>query len=114
MVGAHRDPLCGLPLMLRRLSENNVLEKLKVIVLVETDEPCRTDSDDWPDFDAVLTAQGAFPMLRKVSVDLIWTSFDRSEQEVEELLGNLTQDHFPRLLESPTIWFQFNEEHFDS
>ena len=100
--------------MLRRLSENNVLEKLKVIVLVETDEPCRTDSDDWPDFDAVLTAQGAFPMLRKVSVDLIWTSFDRSEQEVEELLGNLTQDHFPRLLESPTIWFQFNEEHFDS
>ena len=97
--------------MLRQFSGNNVLEKLKVTVTVEADEPCRTDSDDWPSLDAVLTDQGAFPMLRKVAVSLSWTSFDRNRGEIIELLGNLTQDDFPCLLESPTIRFQFNEDH---
>ena len=112
MLEEHLNPLCGLPLELLQLSGNNVLERLKVIVTVGADEPCRTDSDDWSNLDAVLTDQGAFPKLREVAVDLVWTSCDRNEEEVNELLDNLTRDHFPRLLESSAIRFQFDEEHY--
>lgn len=110
MFKEHLNPLCGLPLELRQLSGNNVLEKLKITVTVGADEPCRTDSDDWSDLDAVLTDQGAFPKLREVAVVLAWNSWDRDEEEVEELFDRLNKTHFPRL-ESSAIRFQFDEEH---
>ncbi|KJA14244.1 hypothetical protein HYPSUDRAFT_72683 [Hypholoma sublateritium FD-334 SS-4] len=107
----HFDPLCGLTLALRQLSGHNVLEELDVSVLVETDEPCRTDSDDWSDLDTVLTDQSAFRMLRRVTVKLLWYSYQRDEVQVADLLHKLTADRFPRLLESSAVQFVFNEEH---
>ncbi|KJA14245.1 hypothetical protein HYPSUDRAFT_208872 [Hypholoma sublateritium FD-334 SS-4] len=109
--GDHHDPLYGLPLELQQLSGNNVLEELKVDVLVSVDKPCPTDSDDWSDLDAVLTKQGAFPMLRRVTLNLLWSSCDRDEEEVEALLDSLTRDRFPRLLQNSAIHFLFNAEH---
>ena len=107
----HHAPLCGLPNELRRLSGNNVLEELDICVLVYRDEACRTDSDDWSDLDAVLTAQDAFPMLRSVILELVWESRHRDMGQVKKLLRKLTQDRFPRLLESATIEFEFQEKH---
>lgn len=105
----HYDPLCGLTLELRQLSGRNVLEELEVSVIVEQDEPCRTDSSDWSNLDTVLTGQGAFPMLHLVTVNLVWQSYHRSEAEVGEILHRLTQHQFPRLLENLAVQFKFDE-----
>ncbi|KJA19688.1 hypothetical protein HYPSUDRAFT_167981 [Hypholoma sublateritium FD-334 SS-4] len=110
VAGRHHAPLCGLPHELRQISGNNVLEELDVTVQVDTDEPCRTESDDWSDLDALLTVQGAFPMLRLVIVELVWHSRRRNKEQTKELLHKLTQDRFPRLLKSSTIQFEFYEE----
>ncbi|KJA14249.1 hypothetical protein HYPSUDRAFT_49339 [Hypholoma sublateritium FD-334 SS-4] len=105
------NPLCGLVSELRQLSGDNVLEELKVVVLVEADDTCDTSSRDWSDLDNVLTHQDAFPMLRRVAIDLKWYSHDRDEDEVEYLLNKLTRDKFPRLVASSTVRFKFHERH---
>lgn len=108
----HYDPLCGLTLELQHFSGNNVLEELVVSVYVGLDRRCHTDSDDWSDLDVVLTHQGAFPMLHRVTVKLFWCSNYRQEWEVEDkCLRRVTQDQFPRLLKSPAVEFVFREEH---
>lgn len=107
----HYTPLCGLPLELRQLSGNNVIEELDVSILVETDEQCRTDLDDWSDLDDLLTVEGAFPMLRRVTIELAWYSSDRDEGQIKALLHRLTQDRFSRLLESSAVQFEFYEDH---
>ncbi|KJA16814.1 hypothetical protein HYPSUDRAFT_206721 [Hypholoma sublateritium FD-334 SS-4] len=108
---AHYSPLCGLTLELRQLSGNNVLEELDISVLVGADEPCRTEADDWSDLDALLTVQGAFPMLHRVTVKLSWFSDAREEEQIQALFHRLTQDRFPQLLKSSAVQFEFYEEH---
>ena len=74
VVGNYHDPLCGLSPELRLIAGNNVLEELKVDLVVQQDSSCQTESEDWSAFDAVLTESGAFPMLHRVSVKIQWNS----------------------------------------
>ncbi|PPQ73912.1 hypothetical protein CVT26_006660 [Gymnopilus dilepis] len=108
--GDDYDPLCGLSIELRTLSGINVLEELRLFIDVQTDAPCRTQSDDWADFDAVLTGPG-FSSLRRVSVEIEWASVGRNKLEVENALKSLTPERFPRLSQSVTIMFEFSAQH---
>ena len=66
-VGDDYDPLCGLNRELRFISGNNILEELKLYLVVQDDAPCRTESKDWSAFDSVPTESGAFPKLTATS-----------------------------------------------
>ncbi|KAF8971145.1 hypothetical protein BDZ97DRAFT_1651420 [Flammula alnicola] len=109
--GDHYDPLCGLSRELRMIAGNNVLEELQLRVGVQTDYTCRTESEEWSAFDAVITESGAFPMLGRVSVEIVWLSFYRDEDEAEDVLDSLDEDRFPRLLESTALEFTFSADH---
>ena len=111
VVGDNYDPLCGLSRELRFIAENNVLEMLELDVVVQADTPCRTESEDWPAFDSVLTESGAFPRLGRVSVVIWWYSNGRVGDDLDEdLLGSLKEDKFPRLVESKTVEFKFSAD----
>ena len=113
VVGDHYDPLCGLNHELGFIAGNNIVEGLKLDVVVQDDASCRTESDDWSAFDSVLTKSGAFPMLRRVSVGILWYSvFDEDEESgwQDHVLESLKEDKFPRLVESKAVEFKFRAE----
>ena len=58
----------------------------------------------------MLTDSGAFPMLRRVSVDFRWFSIYRnlSVPEQDAILESIKEDNFPRLVESKTVEFNFS------
>ena len=109
VIGDDYDPLCGLGYELRFIAENNVLETLRLDVIVEAETPCRSDSEDWSDFDSVLTESGAFPRLLQVTVEIWWYSNGRDEDDLDEVLMESLKEHkFPRLMESKTMEFKFS------
>ena len=71
VVGDDHDPLCGLNRELRFIAGNNILEELDLDVALQQDVSCRIESEDWSTFDSVLTESGAFPMLRRVLVEVL-------------------------------------------
>ena len=97
------DPLCGLNRELKFIAGNNILEELELNVGVQEDAICRTDSEQWPTFDSLLTESGAFPMLHRVSVG-IWFRWDFESvytgRELKEQMESSMEDKFPRLVES--------------
>ena len=101
------DPLCGLNRELKVIAGNNILEKLELDMVVNTDVSCRTDSEVWHTFDSVLTKSGAFPALRRVSVKFWWYTTDVLDQDRVE---SVKEDKFPRLVESKTVEFTFRAE----
>ena len=101
------DPLCGLNRELKVIAGNNILEKLELDMVVNTDVSCRTDSEVWHTFDSVLTKSGAFPALRRVSVKFWWYTTDVLDQDRVE---SVKEDKFPRLVESKTVEFTFCAE----
>lgn len=105
------DPLYGFIPELQQIAGNNVLEELHIVVLVGAEDPYIAELDDWPDLDVALTRQGAFPMLRRVAINLVWYTHDLDEDEIEDLLNKLTEDQFPHLVKSPTVQFKFYEQH---
>ena len=110
VVGDYYDPLCGLNRELRCIARNNVLEELVLEVVVNTDVPCRTNSEDWPTFDSVLTESGAFPVLRRVSVEFWWYTTNMLNHDLVE---SVKEDKFPRLVESKTVEFTLCAELHD-
>ena len=107
VVGDDYNPLCGLNRELKVIAGNNILEKLELDMVVNTDVSCRTDSEVWHTFDSVLTKSGAFPALRRVSVKFWWYTTDVLDQDRVE---SVKEDKFPRLVESKTVEFTFRAE----
>lgn len=96
---------------LEQLSQKNVFEVLKVQMKIKV----RQYSDlsayctKWAaDFDEVLTDIGAFPALREVTIDLIWSIRDMQLGYIGNVPEELTRAHFPRLSESTAIGFWFS------
>ena len=106
VVGDHYDPLCGLDSELRFIAGNNILEELKLYLVVQDDAPCRTKSKDWSAFDSVLTESGAFPMLHRVLVEFWWLTA-RSLSEQDAVLESLKGDKFPQLVKGKAVKFNF-------
>lgn len=61
------------------------------------------ESEDWDNFDSVMTESGSFPMLRRVSVEIWWREVSRRDLEDQEDI--LTKDIFPRLVERNAVQF---------
>jgi hypothetical protein len=113
VVGDYYDPLCGLNRELRFIAGKNILEELELDMVVQADSPCRTESEDWSAFDSVLTGSGAFPMLRRVSVEIWWYShgMDVDDMDAEDgILESLKEGKFLRLVESKAVEFNFTAE----
>ena len=106
VVGDDYDPLCGFDRELRFIAGNNILEELKLYLVVRDDATCRTESEDWSSFDSVLTESDAFPTLNRVLVDIYWCLSSRNPSE-RAVFESLKEDKFPRLLESKAVEFSF-------
>ena len=107
VVGDDYDPLCGLNRELKFISGNNILEELKLYLVVQDDAPCRTESKDWSAFDSVLTESGAFPMLHRVLFEIWWYTAGRDISEQDAVLESLKEDKFPLLMKSKAVEFKF-------
>jgi len=107
VVGDDYIPLCGLNRGLRVIAGNNILEWLELNLVVESEEFRPTDFGDWPTFDSLLTESGAFPMLHRVSVGILWHSTFR---DLREPMKSLRAFKFPRLVESKAVEFIFRPE----
>jgi len=107
VVGDDYIPLCGLNRGLKAIAGNNILEWLELNLVVESGEFRPTDSGDWPTFDSLLTESGAFPMLHRVSVGILWRSPFRDPREP---MKSLRAYKFPRLVESKAVEFIFRPE----
>jgi hypothetical protein len=95
------------------IAGNNVLEELKMDLVVQLDSSCQTESEDWSAFDSALTESGAFPMLHRLSVKIRWHSLLRNlfgPGAVAAVLESLKEDKFPRLVESEAVVFKFSTE----
>ena len=107
----HLDPLCGLSRELGFIAGNNILEVLRLDVWFTGASSYLTHFELWSAFDSMLTDSGAFPVLRRVSVDFGWFSRYWSETakdailELERLKEN---KFFPRLVESEAVKFSFS------
>jgi hypothetical protein len=105
------DPLCGLGRELRFIAGNNILKELKLDLLVDSVDSCRTESEDWSTFDSVMTESGAFPMLHRVSVRIWWGLTDAVvvDHEPEDgIWRSFKEDNFPRLAKSKAVEFNFS------
>ena len=100
---SHSDPLY-LSLELRFIPGNNIFEELELGVEVLGDASWLTEFEDWSAFDSVLTESGAFRMLHRVSVQILWHPIYRDLGKQEAILKSLKEDKFPRLLESKAVW----------
>ena len=111
------DPLCGLSCELRFITGNNILEELELFVVIDDDVSFKSESEDWSDFDSVLTESGAFPMLHRVSVQIAWCSdlidvmnllMESFKVDLMNFLNeSLKKDKFPRLVERKAVEFNF-------
>ena len=108
-VGDDYDPLCGLNSELRFIAGNNILEGLGLDVAIPNSYSYPDDTEDWSVFDSVLTESGAFPRLHRVWLGISWHS-GRDLIEQDAMLEILTEDKFPRLVESKEIQFNFRAE----
>ena len=120
-VGYQQDPaLRGLDYALQDMAGNNVLEELELCIksCPYNGEGCM-DSGDLENLDRVLTEHGAFPKLRRVSIELKW-QFDMSEIEYwserdDEFaylipLDKVTREFFPRLYGNLASGFSFHQD----
>ena len=107
VVGDEYDPLCVFNRELRFIAGNNILESVYLTLRHQEDVSSRIESEDWSNFDSVLTESGAFPMLRLVSVEIWWREVSRNLSDQE---NNLTAAKFPRLVESSAVFFDFFSE----
>lgn len=107
------DPLRGLNHLLKGIAHNNALTAISVTIIVDDDVKIRTDCDDWSDFDSTLTTYSAFPLLNEVLLELWWRSYNREDNEVDEILQKVTKKQFPQLLENENVQFTFSEVHMD-
>ena len=100
---ARDGPLCGLGNELRSIAGNNILEEL-VLVTVRTD----SESKYWSAFDSLLTESGAFPVLHRVSVKILWYSDSESGacRDLDDP-DRLVESWLPRLVESKAVEFNF-------
>ena len=99
------DPLCGLSRELRFITGNNILEELELYVMFEYD---LTESEDWSTFVSVLTDSGAFPILRRVSVEILWfPSMELARDGMNLFIESFKKYKFPRLVESKVVEFNF-------
>ena len=99
------NPLCGLSRELRFITGNNILEELKLFVMVIDHE---TGTEDWSALDSVLTDFGAFPILHRVSVDILWfRSMKLARDGMNLFIESFKKDNFPRLVESKAVKFNF-------
>ena len=103
VLGDDYNLLCGLNRELGFIAGNNILEVLGLYLVIEDDASCQNDSEDWSALDSVLTESGAFPMLHQVSVTLQLDMFKEND-----VLKNLNEDKFPRLIESKAVEFSFS------
>jgi hypothetical protein len=102
------DPLCGLGRELRFIAWNNILEELRLDLMVQGIESCRPGSEDWSTFDSVVTEPGAFPILHRVSVQIWWNSFDADSNDDRGIWENFKEEKFPLLAESKAVEFNFS------
>ena len=102
------DPLCGLSRELGFIAGNNILEVLQLDVWFKDASSYLTRFELWSAFDSVLTDSGAFPVLRRVSVEFGWFSKHWSEPEKDAILEGLKENKFPRLVESEAVEFNFS------
>lgn len=108
VVGDDYDPLCGLNRELKFIAGNNILEAFHLIVMHKEDISSLIESEDWDNFDSVITESGSFPMLRRVSVEIWWRKVSRRDLEDQEDI--LTKDIFPRLAERNAVQFLFHSQ----
>ena len=103
-IGDNGDPLCGLSRELRFITGKNIIEKLELYVIAGFDESFQTESENWFEFDSVLTESGAFPMLHRVSVEIWWYPAVDPNPDME----SLKEEKCPRLVESKAVEFNFS------
>jgi hypothetical protein len=104
------DPLSGLGRELEFIAGNNVLEELKLDLLVDAVDPSRIESEYWSTFDSVMTESGAFPMLHRVSFQICWNLFDAVVDYEDGIWESFKEDKFSRLVESKAVEFDFSVE----
>ena len=97
------DPLFDISSELKEMHTINVIET--ITIKIQTHANCRR-GDDWGRLDEVLTAPGWFS-LKRVSLAIKVTIFDRSDDELEVALRKLPETHFLRLSSSNSVLFDF-------
>lgn len=100
-------PLCKLTRELRFIAGDNVLEELKLDVMVRLGASRRIESEDCSDVDSLLTEFGAFPMLHRVMVKIWWYL---REDDGNGFSESLMEDKFPRLADSKAVESNFFTE----
>ena len=92
------DPLCGLSRELEFIAGNNILGGLQLELCFEdASSSYLTHFELWSAFDSMLTDSVAFPVLRRVSVELRWFSKypNLSGSEHDAILKSLKENKFP-------------------
>lgn len=109
------NPLRGLDHALQEIAGRNVLVELQVVIVVESFDGCDTDSGDFPNLDTVLTEAGAFPKLRRVSLEVAWgldIGFVKSESSSDYRPPyQLQRFQFLQLCRCPTIDFSCSKKY---
>ena len=117
-MGYQQDPaLRGLDYALQDMAGNNVLEELELCIksCPYNGEGCM-DSGDLEKLDRVLTEHGAFPKLRRVSIELKWQIYLESDGYWSDddfdyviPLDRVTRELFPRLYGDLAFGFSFHQ-----
>ena len=106
VLGDDYDPLCGLSRELGFIAGNNILEEL-VLYVELSDASSQTESEDWSAFDSVLTKSDAFPILHRVSVEILWHSVGRDQVDQVDMLASFDKEKLSRLVESKAVELNF-------
>ena len=108
--------LCGFDHELKFIAGNNILEALRLYLEIEDETSFQTESEleDWSSLDSVLTESGAFPMLRRVSIEISWWSESMEISEREAILERLKEDKLPQLMKSKVVKFDLTAQFDDA
>ena len=91
-----------------QIKENDIF--LMELCFEDASSSYLTHFELWSAFDSMLTNSVAFPVLRRVSVELRWFSKypNLSGSEHDAILKSLKENKFPRLVKSKAVEFIFS------
>lgn len=100
------DPLGDLVPELGMIAGTNIINEIYLDVAFNTWR-CRPDTEDWGALDTLLTRPGSFPKLEAVTINILWTTFDQSAENIDRIIDEIMEEDFPRLSDSEVVEFDF-------
>lgn len=101
------DPLYDLVRELGMIAGMNIIKEVCLEVNFYTNMRPRGSTSIWSALDTLLTRPGSFPMLNVVTVKILWDRAYWNPEPETSFLGPLTEETFPRLLDSKVMEFAF-------